>query len=163
MQAGKHALVEKPLAVTTAECEEMIAGTMRFPGGRLAQFSASFGAADLDTCRIAGTEGEITVEQAFVFQNATRMRLVRGDDVIEKSFHTDQIAGQTDYFSDCILAGRPPVPDGGEGLADVRALLAIEEAARTGQPQRIATAPRPGHPGRAMIRDYRPTDRRLVF
>lgn len=146
-----------------AEVEEMIAATLRFPGGRLAQFCVSFGAEDTDTYRITGTEGEITVENAYQFQNETCVRINRDGRIIEKRFLTDHFAGQTDYFSDCIAAGRSPEPDGAEGLADVRALLAIEDAARTGAAQRVDTPPRPGHPVPDMIRTYAPTDHRLVL
>ena len=147
-----------------AEVEEMIAATLRFPGGRLAQFVASFGAERLDTFRVAGTKGEISVEMAYEFQTPTRMRLSRGGEVIDRTFpRTDHFAGQTGYFSDCILNGTAPEADGEEGLADVRALLAIEEAARTGAPQPIATPSRKKHPTADMVRSFGPTDRRLML
>ena len=76
---------------------------------------------------------------------------------------TDHFGAMTTYFSDCILTGTRPVNDGEEGLADVRAMLAIEEAARTGVPQKIETPPRPGHPSTETVRIVPRTDRRLVF
>lgn len=146
------------------EVEEMIAATLRFPGGRLAQFIASFGAETLDTFRVAGTKGEVSVEMAYEFQTPTRMRLSRGGEVIDRTFpQTDHFAGQTGYFSDCILNGVAPEADGEEGLADVRALLAIEEAARTGVPQPVATPWRQKHPTADMVRNFGPTDRRLML
>ncbi len=174
LNAARHVFAAEPVEACAmknhgedprfAEVEEMIAATLRFPGGRLAQFVASFGAETLDTSRVAGTEGEISVEMAYEFQTPTRMRLSRGGEVIDRTFpQTDHFAGQTAYFSDCILNGVAPEADGEEGLADVRALLAIEEAARSGVPQPIATPSRKKHPTQDMVRSFAPTDRRFML
>ncbi len=147
-----------------SEVEETIAATLMFPGGRVAQFCASFGADQLDMCRIAGTTGGISVESAYDFQTPTTVRLTRGREVVERVFpQTDQFAGQTGYFSDCIMAGAPPEPDGEEGLADVRALLAIEKAARTGAAQKLGGRSRSRHPTAGMVRTFEPTTRRLTL
>lgn len=146
-----------------AEVEEMIAGTLRFPCGGIAQFNASFGASDRNSYTVMGTEGEITLEDAYDFQTPARLILRRGDKVTARDFpQTDHFAGQTAYFSDCIQAGTPPEPDGHEGLADVRVLRAIEAASLTGQAQPIANAPRTAHPEPDMIREFPPTDHRLL-
>ena len=70
---------------------------------------------------------------------------------------------QVGYFSDCIRSGTPPEADGDEGLADMRALTAIERAAATGRPQAISTQPRSRHPTPDMVRLTPITDRRLVL
>ncbi|RMF37565.1 MAG: gfo/Idh/MocA family oxidoreductase [Alphaproteobacteria bacterium] len=174
LNAARHVFAAEPIEAVAmkshgedprfAEVEEMVAASLRFPGGRLAQFCAGFGAATLDTYRIAGTEGEIAVETAYEFQTPTLMRLSRGGEVVEHLFpRTDQFAGQTGYFSDCILKGEAPEADGEEGLADVRALIAIENAARTGLPQPVHSPPRPRHPTPDMVRRFPPTDRRLML
>jgi len=41
------------------------------------------------------------------------------------------------YFSDCILNGQDPEPDGEEGYADVRVLEAILRALKEGTPQKL--------------------------
>ncbi len=174
LNAARHVFADEPFEVWAAindsedprfaEVEETVAATLRFPGGRMAQFCASFGAETLDMYRIVGTEGEIAVEAAYEFQTATRVRLARGGDVTERTFpRTDHFAGQTAYFSDCILNGSPPESDGEEGLADVRVLLAIEASARSGLPQKINSAPRPKHPDASTVRTFAPTDRRLML
>jgi predicted dehydrogenase len=84
--------------------------------------------------------------------------------MVETAFpHIDHFGAQVAYFSDCIEKGTPPEADGEEGLADMRALLAIEKACVTGLPQAIASPPRPRHPTPDMVRLTRPTDRRLVL
>lgn len=146
------------------EVPEALTAVLRFPGGALASFACSFGAADQDRYRVAGTEGLLEVQPAFRFETAPRLRLTRGSEVEDwEAPRLDQFGGQTAYFSDCILSGTPPEADGAEGLADVRALRAIEEAARTGQRVPIGGAPRPRRPGPDTVRRVPVTDRRLVL
>jgi len=42
-------------------------------------------------------------------------------------------------------------------------MLAIEESAKTGRPQKIDLPPRPRHPEPSMVRNVPRTDRRLVL
>lgn len=147
-----------------AEVEGSIAVTLEFPGERLAQFTVSFAADDTDTYRIIGTNGEITVEQAYDFHFTPRVWLTKGRERQEIEVpDSDHFGGQAAYFSDCILNGVRPVPDGEEGLADVRALLAIEAAAKTGQAQDIRSPERDNRPSENTVRIVPRTDRRLVF
>ena len=147
-----------------AEVEGTIGATLRFPGDRIAQFFASFGGAEIDMYRIIGTEGEITLEPGFRFESATKMRISKGSEVTEQKFpQTDHFGAQTAYFADCIQTGTRPKADGEEGLADVRALRAIERAAETGTLQKIETPSRNRHPTPDMVRLIPVTDRRLVF
>lgn len=146
------------------EVAEALSAVLRFPGGGLASFACSFGAASHDHYSIQGSEGRIDVEQGFRFPTAPRLRLTRGTEVSEwEAPRIDQFGAQTAYFSDCILAGTPPEADGAEGLADVRALRAIEEAARTGRRVAIGGGPRTRRPGPDTVRRVAVTDRRLVL
>jgi predicted dehydrogenase len=174
LNAVRHLFADEPVQVSAmrnasadprfAEVEETFAATLLFPQGRVAQFCVSFGADQLDMYRIAGTMGEIAVERAYDFQSPTVVRLTRGAEVIEHIHPaTDHFAGQTAYFSDCIMAGSAPESDGAEGLADVAALLALEAAARSGEAQMLDLPPRPRHPAPDMVRRFEPTTRRLVL
>ena len=173
INAVRHAFADEPVQVLAVrnhvddprfrEVEETIAATLIFPEGRMAQFCASFGAEQLDMYRIAGTEGEIAVESAYDFQTDTIVQLTRGKEVTEHRFaQTDQFAGQTGYFSDCIMANASPEADGEEGLADVRILKAIEKSAQTGTAQNVERKPRPCHPTNEMVRKFEPTTKRLL-
>ncbi|MFN0193205.1 MAG: Gfo/Idh/MocA family protein [Aestuariivirga sp.] len=145
------------------EVEETICATLRFPGGRIANFFSSFGASSFESYTIAGTSGVIDVYFGYRFETARRIRVIRDQEVTEKVVpHVENFSGQTAYFSDCILKGVRPESDGEEGLADMRALLAIEEAARTGKPQKIVSPPRPVHPTMDMVRSFPPVSRRLL-
>jgi predicted dehydrogenase len=175
LNAARHVFGAEPIecvamegAVPTdprfQEVHEALTTILRFPGGALASFSCSFGAADQDRYRITGTEGIIEVEQGFRFETAPRIRVRKGDSVEDwEAERIDQFGAQAAYFSNCILSGTPPEADGAEGLADVRALRAIEEAARTGRVVRIGGPEREARPGPRTVRRVAPTDRRLVL
>lgn len=146
------------------EVEETVSATLRFPGGRLGHFTASFGGDDLDQYRVVGTEGQIEVSPGFRLDRAIRLTLTRGGKTVEKVFpQYDQFSGQAAYFSDCILRGERPEPDGGDGLADVVVMRAIEDAARSGRPQPIALPPRDRHPIADMARRFPVVERRLML
>lgn len=158
------AMAARTNAPRLREVDEMVSATLRFPSDAIATFTASFAGDAIDTYRIVGTEGEIEVTPGFHFQTGLKARLTRGGKITEREFpQIDQFGAQTAYFSDCIVKGARPEADGEEGLADVRALLAIDEAARTGRPVGIDTPPRPSHPTPNMVRNIPPTDRRLVL
>lgn len=56
-----------------------------------------------------------------------------GEDKSHMSFkNTDHFGGELKYFSDCILDGTDPEPDGEEGYADVRVLDGIAKALASG-------------------------------
>jgi len=137
---------------------------LRHPGDRLAHFIASFGGDDLDQYRVVGTKGQIEVSPGYRFDRAITIRLTRGGETVEKTFpRYDQFSGQAAYFADCVLKGVDPEPDGGDGLADVVIMRAIEESAKTGRAQKITLPERPSHPSQAMARDFPVTDKRLML
>lgn len=175
LNAARHVFAEEPVEVIAmrhqpaddprfAEIEATLCATLRFPSGGLAQFAVSFGAAPVDSYRVIGTEGDMTLDPGFRFETATHLSLRKDGRTEDTAFPlVDHFAGMVAYFSDCIASGTPPEPDGEEGLADMIALHAIEESARTGLPVRIAAAPRPRHPSMDMERRRQVTDHRLVF
>lgn len=118
-----------------AKVEEMASAILRFRGDRLATFTCSFGAADLSSYRLSGTEGDLLVEPAYEYAMPLRHRLTVGGKSKETEFKKkDQIAPELIYFADCVLKGKEPEPSGVEGLADVRVIRALHESARTGRP-----------------------------
>lgn len=175
LNAARHVFRAEPLEamamtghgggdVRFGEVEEMIAATLRFPGDRLAQFTASFGADDVDTYRVVGTKGSIELNHAYRLDCPMTMRVSIGGKISETAFpQFDHFSGQVAYFSDCILKGERPEPDGGDGLADVLIMRAIEAAARSGRPQQISLPPRASHPSLAMARRFPWTDKRLML
>ncbi len=49
------------------EIDEMTSALLRFPDGRLAEFSSSFGAADVASYRVVGTKGDVRLDQAYEY------------------------------------------------------------------------------------------------
>ena len=136
-----------------AEIPEMITAVLRFPGERVAQFTVSYGANSFGKYAVAGDGGSLEVDPGYGWDKERILRWTLGEEKpAEESFDlVDQFGGETLYFSNCILDGQEPEPDGMEGLADVRVIRAIEESVRTGQPQTIAPLPpRPRRPSLAQ-------------
>ena len=174
LNAARHCFGSEPTEIVAikghgddsrfSEVEETISATMRFPGDAIATFTVSFNAEVIDAYRVIGTKGIIEMNPGFRFETPTRMRLIRNGEVTEMTFpDIDHFGAQTAYFSDCILDGVQPEPDGAEGLADVRALLAIEAAAKTGELQKVSAPPRDRFPSEDMVRLIDRTDHRLVL
>lgn len=114
--------------------EEGVAATLRFKGGRTASFVCSYGAADRSHYEVVGTKGVIEVEQAYAHSETMTTTLIKDGKRTRRSFRkSDQVAAEVQYFVRCIRKRKEPEPSGIEGLADVRIINAIYEAARTGQ------------------------------
>jgi predicted dehydrogenase len=129
------------------EVEEAASVVMRFPEGKLAAFNVSFGAEAVATYELVGTEVTLRVDNAYDYKGELRWELMsEGKKRKGKVPERDQIAPEILTFSDCILEGRDPEPDGWEGLADVRIISALYESARTGQPVKLAPFGRPQRP-----------------
>src|SRR3954464_1803381 len=118
------------------ECEEMTSAILRFPGReRLASFTCSFGAADVSSYRVVGTEGEIAMDPAYEYAGELVQRVTINGKKRERRFpKRDQFAPELVSFSECILTGSSPEPSGWEGLADVRVIRALYRSADTGRP-----------------------------
>jgi predicted dehydrogenase len=118
------------------QCEEMTSAILRFPGReRLASFTCSFGAADVGSYRVVGTEGDVLMDPAYEYAGELVQRVTVNGKTRERRFpKRDQFAPELVSFSDCILTGANPEPSGWEGLADVRVIRALYRSADSGQP-----------------------------
>lgn len=112
------------------EVNEMVSAVLRFPGDRLAAFTCSLGAHNISKFDLVGTKAVLHLEPAYDYKGEIRWAIRRGEREERKTFPKgDQFAAQIDYFSKCITEDRVPEPSGAEGLADVRVIRAIDEAA----------------------------------
>jgi glucose-fructose oxidoreductase len=117
------------------EVEESVTAVIRFPEGRLATFSCSFGASDVSEFRVVGTKGSLRADPAYDFSKGLHLNTTVNGTARESVFpKSDQFAPELLYFSDCILNNRDPEPSGKEGLADVRIIRAIYESIETKKP-----------------------------
>jgi glucose-fructose oxidoreductase len=157
LNAARYLFRTEPIEVTAmklagrdprfAAVDEAFAVTLRFPQERVAQFTCSFGAHDRANYQVVGTEGFLTLDNAYEY--AAEMTLhVEGKHGIKTRTFTkrDQIAAEIEYFAKCIREDLDPEPSGWEGLADVRILQAIQSSARFGRAVPIDPVPRPRRP-----------------
>lgn len=115
--------------------DETIATVMRFPSGRTAQFTISFGSTQINRFQVVGTEGELSVENSFEYEGERQLKVAREGKTREKRYQpVDQFAPELIYFSNCVLENRDPEPSGEEGLADIRVCEAIQRSIDTGAP-----------------------------
>ena len=115
-----------PQAGLGADVDDTVAVTLRFPGDRLAQFTCSYHANAIDSFIVAGTKGSIAMNPAYTFGKSLEQNRTIGEHKTHESFKaTDQFGGEMRYFSDCILNGTDPEPDGEEALADLRVIEGI--------------------------------------
>jgi len=146
VNAARYVFEDEPLEVASAvgvkhpesgfkqDFFDTVAVTLRFPENRLAQFNLSYYGNPTNSFVVVGTEGTLELNPSYTFGTALAQTLVIGDKKEEQSFkNTDHFGGEMKYFSDCILSGERPEPDGEEGYADVRVLEGILTALRTGQ------------------------------
>ncbi|HEX2164753.1 MAG TPA: Gfo/Idh/MocA family oxidoreductase [Thermoanaerobaculia bacterium] len=153
VNAARYVFADEPTEVSAmsvlgggrfADCDELTAAVMRFPGERLASFTTCFSTRDHDEYRVQGTRGELVVSPAFTFHGDLAWKLTAGDDEEEERTFPkrDQVAPEILHFSECLLTGRRPEPDGNEGLADVKILAALHRsAAEGGRPVRLGDFP----------------------
>jgi glucose-fructose oxidoreductase len=148
INAARALFAEEPVEALAAaagmrgEVEESVCATLRFPGGRVATFACSFGAAKVSAYRVIGTKGDLLVDPAYEYAVALKHRLTIDGESRERRFaKRDQFAPELLYFSDCVLLNREPEPGADEGLADVRVIRALYRSIETGRPVELPPFP----------------------
>ena len=117
------------------EVDEMTSVVMRYPDERLATFTVSFGAADVSSYQLVGTEATLRVDPAYEYAGTLKHYLTEGDKTRVRTFRKrDQFAAELDYFSRCIRRTEIARASGQEGLADVKIIEALLRSALTGRP-----------------------------
>lgn len=139
VQAAIYTVGEEPIAVTAkegektdlsrfGEVEQSITWTMEFPGGATAECESSY-AKESNYLRAEGDKGWMQLEPAFKYEGI-KGKSDKGEQNLPQ---VNQQAQQMDDFALCVKQGRPTRVPGEMGLRDVRILMAIYEAARTGR------------------------------
>jgi predicted dehydrogenase len=131
--------------------DETTTAILRFAGGRVAQLTASLGAANVSTCRIVGTLGDLRVEPCFDMGKLEHHLTIDGKTTTHKFAAHDQFAPELIAFSSCVLRGSEPEASGEEGLADVRIVQAILESARSGKAVRLPPFERSQRPNLSQL------------
>jgi predicted dehydrogenase len=123
----------------------------------------SFGAAGVSSYRIVGTEAVLRVEPAYDHESKPAHHLTRGGTTRRRTFaRRDRFAPELVHFSRCILEHHEPVTSGREGLADVRVIRALYEAASRGRPVQLAAFAQRTRPGLGLGRLRPPVGRQQL-
>jgi predicted dehydrogenase len=114
--------------------DEVTSAILRFPGERIAQFTASQGAGRVSEFRVVGTLGDLQLDAAYGYHEKSEETLtIDGKTKATTTPQHDQFAPELLHFSKCILEDLEPEPSGEEGLADVQILEGIVQAAALGR------------------------------
>jgi predicted dehydrogenase len=112
-----------------AEVDESITFQLTFPGNIVANCTTTYAVNGVNGFTVYAERGSFGMQPAY---NYTNNRAFRSDRVSVDFGSPDQFALEMDDFADCILTGRQTIVPGEEGLRDVRYMMRIYEAARTG-------------------------------
>jgi len=137
------------------ETADTVTVFLRFPGERLGQFTVSYSLPSSERFQLVGTKGEVEASPCFGFGEGVGISYratIAGQTQTHSHSVVDQFAGETAYFSDCILHDVAPEPDADEGWRDVRILAAIERSLETGKAQTLEALPAKRLPNREQVR-----------
>ncbi|MGD0350947.1 MAG: Gfo/Idh/MocA family oxidoreductase [Verrucomicrobiota bacterium] len=145
LQATRYLTGEEPALVSAIETvtdpvkfkevEESIVWQTKFPGGVIAYCSATYRTPGLAHFIAYAQKGWFKLDPAFLYSG------IRGQRSDRQEIHLpeiDQFAAEMDDFAQCILNNQPTRVPGEEGLRDVKIMMAIYEAARTGKTVSLA-------------------------
>ena len=111
--------------------EESAGAILRFSRDRLATFTCSFGATDAAMYEVVGTKGKVRVEPAYEYVGSLKASVtIKGKTRVRVFKPGDQFAPQLIYFTNCVMEGRQPEPNGLEGLLDVQIVEALHRSAQ---------------------------------
>ena len=143
LNAARYLSGEEPVAVNAmmhstpndprfVEVEENITFQLRFPSGILANCTSSYGGG-FNRFRVTKPRGSAELDPASSY-TGLRMRVFRGGTIEERSLpQRDHFAAEMDHLAGCVLNGTEPLTPGEEGLKDLRVMMAVYEAARSGR------------------------------
>jgi predicted dehydrogenase len=140
LQATRYLSGEEPVSVSAKstvtdpvkfkDVEESIVWQMNFPDGMLSHGAASYGFSGMARFTAYAENGWWELDPAYGYGDI-KGRRSDGQDI--DFGNMDQFAAEMDNFAQCILANQPTSVPGEEGLRDVKIMMAIYEAARTGK------------------------------
>lgn len=123
------------------EVEETINFQMRFPSGILANCTSSYGYFQQSHFRVLGTNGYLEMDPGTWYRgNRMRRQHAGEDDKFTEEIEIperDHFALEMDHMSECVMRNKEPLTPGEEGLRDIKLMMAIYEAARTGKTVKV--------------------------
>lgn len=119
------------------EVEETVNFQLRFPSGALANCTSSYGYFQQSHYRVVGTQGWLDMDPA-TWYSGLRMRVGRKNTIEEIELPVrDHFAMEMDHMSQCVMDNKEPLTPGEEGMRDIKLMMAIYEAARSGKTVKV--------------------------
>ncbi len=164
INTARHLIGSEPVSVFATQeigqsgVDERTTGTLYFPGGELLQFDTNLYLDEkhfVQGCTVYGEKGSIYIPQAFSqveilrFGRMTEVTLFVTDHLIgSRQTETVRIEAvhqwrlEQEFFADRVLTERPIELPGENGVANMRAIDAVVQSARTGAPAELSCANR---------------------
>ncbi|HLA08798.1 MAG TPA: Gfo/Idh/MocA family oxidoreductase [Anaerolineales bacterium] len=118
--------------------DETFVGQMRFPNGVHAQFDSSFAIPFHTFMEIIGSEGTLSIPKPFKPDVNERIFLTHGDKTETIKVKGQELyLGEVEDMADAILLGRDPRVSLEDSRANVAAISALLESAKTGMPVKL--------------------------
>ena len=148
LQAARYVTGEEPIEIGAMmystpgderfkEVEETINFQLRFPSGVLANCTSSYGYAGQNHYRVVATKGWFELEPATGY-SGLRLRVRKGNATEDRDLPVrDHFALEMDHMSECVMESKEPLTPGEEGLRDLRLMMAIYEAAKSGKTVKV--------------------------
>ncbi|AHJ96827.1 Gfo/Idh/MocA family protein [Hymenobacter swuensis] len=148
LNATRYLTGEEPVEVTALEMsdkadprfkevEDRIHFTLRFPSGILATCTSSYSTEGVKRYRVFGDKAWLDLDPATDYY---KHNMTIGDKDGERKISLkegNQFAAELDHMAECVLQNKTPKTPGEEGLKDIRLIMAIYEAARTGKKVKV--------------------------
>src|SRR5664279_2209963 len=145
LQAARYLTGEEPVLVTAVETvtdpvkfkevEETIAWQLKFPGGIVTSSTSTYNFNGMARYQAFAENGWFELSPAYGYNGITGRR---SDGKLINLESGDQFAVEMDNFAECIWNNQPTRVPGEEGLRDVKIMMAIYEAAKTGKSVKLA-------------------------
>jgi predicted dehydrogenase len=140
MIAGAYPVAVSAMTIKTdpvkfKDVEESMTYELKFPNGISASCTTTYKVNGLDRTTAYADRGSFGLTPAFDYY---RLKGWRSDSKPLEAPEVDQFATEMDNFADCIINNRPTSVPGEMGLRDVRTMMALYEAARTGRTVALA-------------------------
>jgi len=135
MVAGAYPIAVSAMTNTTdpvkfKDVEESMTYELKFPNGISASCTTTYKVNGMNRTTAYADNGSFGLTPAFNYDGNKGWR---SDNKPLEAPEVDQFATEMDNFADCIINNRPTSVPGEMGLRDVRTMMALYEAARTGR------------------------------
>ena len=128
--------------------DETISCILKYPEGKIASFTVSFGTFATSDFDLVGTKGRIRLEKAYDYSSTMTLKTFEDRKTFIKRYpKRDQFSPELIYFSDCIQRRKKVGPSGEEGLMDIKIIEALLLSIDLGSPitlEEIHKRTRPG-------------------